>query len=178
MHGCATFNMIVSGPKICCRYEMWTARPYNEHSQWKLCSRDIGEKTKQNSASVFNTSHGTWRVLMHEKPCLIPILQQRNLEQPRKYTSLYCKTGVYRGMHYFVSRQGSSNEYPQSVLSRNMKNSRIFYLKTCSFWWWNITGEVCHERPLVCVEVLRPSQSSGVMSSAVSLPNHTFTGQA
>ena len=30
----------------------------------------------------------------------------------------------------------------------------------------------------VCVEVLRPSQPSGVMSSAVSLPNHTFTGQA
>ena len=29
----------------------------------------------------------------------------------------------------------------------------------------------------VCVEVLRPSQPNGVMSSAVSLPNHTFTGQ-
>ena len=37
-----------------------------------------------------------------------------------------------------------------------------------------------HERDclFVCVEVLRPSQPSGVMSSAVSLPNHTFTGQA
>ena len=30
----------------------------------------------------------------------------------------------------------------------------------------------------VCVEVLRPSQPNGVMSSAVRLPNHTFTGQA
>ena len=30
----------------------------------------------------------------------------------------------------------------------------------------------------VCVEVLRPSQPNGVMSSVVSLPNHTFTGQA
>ena len=30
----------------------------------------------------------------------------------------------------------------------------------------------------VCVEVLRPSQPNGVMSSAVSLPNHTYTGQA
>ena len=29
----------------------------------------------------------------------------------------------------------------------------------------------------ICVEVLRPSQPNGVMSSAVSLPNHTFTGQ-
>ena len=30
----------------------------------------------------------------------------------------------------------------------------------------------------VCVEVLRPSQPNGVMLSAVSLPNHTFIGQA
>ena len=30
----------------------------------------------------------------------------------------------------------------------------------------------------VCVEVLRPSQPNGIMSNAVSLPNHTFTGQA
>ena len=29
-----------------------------------------------------------------------------------------------------------------------------------------------------CVAVLRPSQPNGVISSAVSLPNHTFTGQA
>ena len=29
-----------------------------------------------------------------------------------------------------------------------------------------------------CVEVLQPSQPNGVMSSAVSLPNRTFTGQA
>ena len=33
-------------------------------------------------------------------------------------------------------------------------------------------------RVFVCVEVLRPSQPSGVISSAVSLPNHTFAGQA
>ena len=30
----------------------------------------------------------------------------------------------------------------------------------------------------VCVEVLRPNQPNGVMPSVVSLPNHTFTGQA
>ena len=34
------------------------------------------------------------------------------------------------------------------------------------------------ETRLVCVEVLWPSQPIGVMSSVVSLPNHTFTGQA
>ena len=31
---------------------------------------------------------------------------------------------------------------------------------------------------VVCVEVLQPSQPNGVMSSAVNLPSHTFTGQA
>ena len=42
--------------------------------------------------------------------------------------------------------------------------------------------DVSPETPLalmfVCIEVLRPRQPNGVMSSAVSLPNHTFTGQA
>ena len=33
-------------------------------------------------------------------------------------------------------------------------------------------------KSFVCVEVLRPSQPNGVMLSVVSLPNHTFTGQA
>ena len=37
---------------------------------------------------------------------------------------------------------------------------------------------VLKERLFVSVEVLRPSQPNGVMSSAVSLPSHTFTGQA
>ena len=115
MHGYATFNMLVPWPQKCCRHEMCSTRPNNEHSPWKFHSRDIGEKAKQNSArnnakcskcfqflcnnsnrtcffnaltfarslgrcwkprpsaSVFNTSHGTWRMLMHEKTCLIPI---------------------------------------------------------------------------------------------------------
>ena len=30
----------------------------------------------------------------------------------------------------------------------------------------------------VCVEVLQSSQPNGVMLSTVSLPNHTYTGQA
>ena len=30
----------------------------------------------------------------------------------------------------------------------------------------------------VCVAVIRPSQPNGVMSSAVSLPYHTFIGHA
>ena len=50
MHSYATFNTIVPGPQICCRYEMCTARPQNEHCPWKLRTRDIGENAKQNSA--------------------------------------------------------------------------------------------------------------------------------
>ena len=34
------------------------------------------------------------------------------------------------------------------------------------------------DKYFVCVEVLWPSQPNGLMSSAVNLPNHTFTGQA
>ena len=41
-----------------------------------------------------------------------------------------------------------------------------------------IVKELYVSRCFVCVAVLRPSQPSGVMSSAVSLPDHTFTGQA
>ena len=40
MHGYATFSMLVPGPQICCRYAICTAC----HSQWKLLSRDIGER--------------------------------------------------------------------------------------------------------------------------------------
>ena len=40
-----------------------------------------------------------------------------------------------------------------------------------------VIGGVCCE-DFVCVEVLQPNQPIRVMSSAVSLPNHTFTGQA
>ena len=50
MHGYATFNMIVPGPQICCRYEICTTLPQNDHSPWKYRSRDISEKAKQNSA--------------------------------------------------------------------------------------------------------------------------------
>ena len=39
-------------------------------------------------------------------------------------------------------------------------------------------GQGHRVKVFVCVEVLQPSQPNGVMSSAVSLPNHTVTGQA
>ena len=41
-----------------------------------------------------------------------------------------------------------------------------------------VTTDFCNVEFNICVEVLRPSQPNRIMSSAVSLPNHTFTGQA
>ena len=41
-----------------------------------------------------------------------------------------------------------------------------------------LSAGIFPEMDFVCVEVLQPSQPKGVMSSMVSLPNQTFTGQA
>ena len=57
----------------------------------------------------------------------------------------------------------SSNRLTSTCAHTFDSNSKL----TTAFWF-----------DLVCVEVLRPSQLNGVMSSVVSLPNHTFTGHA
>ena len=51
--------------------------------------------------------------------------------------------------------------------------SAAFDLGLCFF----TIALLCDAR-FVYVEILRPSQPYGVMSSAVSLPNSSFTGQA
>ena len=68
------------------------------------------------------------------------------------------------------------------AINRNMSNFLFLLLFVfCNVWYNKILiidfsgAKFC---VFVCVEVLRPSQPNGVMSSAVSLPNHTFTGQA
>ena len=52
------------------------------------------------------------------------------------------------------------------------KNTRILCIESAK----TVNETTLNE--FVCVEVLWPSQPNGIMSSAVSLPNHTFTGQA
>ena len=60
--------------------------------------------------------------------------------------------------------------------NNNKKQKNMDILHILVYWDSMTTSQlVCL---FVCVEVLRPSQPNGVMSSAVSLPNHTFTGQA
>ena len=82
-------------------------------------------------------------------------LEMQNMtvkRQPLDWASLYTFTGNYSILDYFT------------ILFILDLNSEFRNIKL-----WD---------QFVCVEVLRPSQPNGVMSSAVSLPNHTFTGQA
>ena len=51
----------------------------------------------------------------------------------------------------------------------------VMYSLPCRFYLFLETPQI-NEYLFVCVEVLWPSQPNGVMSSAVSLPNHIFTG--
>ena len=55
-------------------------------------------------------------------------------------------------------------------ISLKFSSSGETFNEMFSFSYWEIL--------FVCVGVLRPSQPNGVMSSTVSLPNHTFTRQA
>ena len=79
-----------------------------------------------------------------------------------------------------------TNSCSQMVPIKTKDNINTFLLlqihakssKTILWKKIKLSNELCRIKILFCVEVLRPSQPNGVMSSAVSLPNHTFTGQA
>ena len=62
------------------------------------------------------------------------------------------------------------NQMDGSFAQNSYILSRTAHEKILVKFYWNIL--------FVCIEILWPSQPNGVMSSAVSLPNHTFTGQA
>ena len=68
------------------------------------------------------------------------------------------------------------------IRNKSLKSHKIFFLGYRKNVLETLILQVKENEPsvleFVCVEVLRPSQPNGVMSSAVSLPNHTFTGQA
>ena len=64
----------------------------------------------------------------------------------------------------------------QNVTDRWMDNVSTVYLPPYKLSY--CSGVELVGVLFVCVEVLWPSQPNGVMLSAVSLPNHMFTGQA
>ena len=62
-------------------------------------------------------------------------------------------------------------EYYENLSDKNLGCKHLLCLATTNIL--NLVRLLC-----MCVEFLLPSQPNGVMSSAVSLPNHTFTAQA
>ena len=75
-------------------------------------------------------------------------------------------------------RRSGSDDYSQSMFWAGIWKLSEFFIWTFSYFAVKVSIYLNSRVWFVCVEVLRPSQPSGVMSSAVSLPNHTFTGQA
>ena len=69
-----------------------------------------------------------------------------------------------------------------TVFILNVRTLQLYELYVSKNWKSQFDNLALHLKVLnsVCVEVLRPSQPTGVMSSAASLPNHTttFFGQA
>ena len=79
--------------------------------------------------------------------------------------------------HYF-SNFGSS-PVPEDICKDSaIRHARVWRRRFLKVFPIQMHREANLTLPFVCVEVLRPSQPNEVMSSAVSLPNHTFTGQA
>ena len=81
----------------------------------------------------------------------------------------------------FLSRLNSSAR--QSGLLLFAFSSKSHFLNVAAYIQYNVMDNGFDKKGFcecffVCVEVLRPSQPNGVMSSVVSLPNYTFTGQA
>ena len=103
---------------------------------------------------------------------------------PRPYQRSFLSFRM-RSRSSMPSRASSSLDLVVTMscgLTLQIKNTYWFVLV------WTILGHnnlniqfVCDVSKLyvfVCLEVLRPNQPSGVMSSMGSLPNHTFTEQA
>ena len=85
-----------------------------------------------------------------------------------KYNGPQC-TGstVFRKLLFLSLRKSLNCNHLPLIFSWRKKEKILILFSWKSFFF-----------VVVCVEVLRPSQPNGVMLSAVSLPNHTFTGQA
>ena len=91
---------------------------------------------------------------------------------------LYKTDNFFHINHYSksVSKVALLHRFYCTGKTKIFQNSICYFYSACK----SISGKhvTAALNMFVCVEVLRPSQPNGVMSSAVSLPNHTFTGQA
>ena len=97
----------------------------------------------------------------------------------QKYSNCY----IWAYNQYLTQTDGINLCFPQKINNNLLQTVNIPYSRTiiyCSVIQFvtRCTRKVGYHEDFVCVEVLQPSQPNGVMSSMVSLPNHTFTGQA
>ena len=83
-------------------------------------------------------------------------------ERSRMTPAKLCKRFIRKKITYLLIKFTITPEYEDENWPYNL--NKLYMLKCQNLF--------------VCVEVLQPSQPNGVMLSAVSLPNHTFTEQA
>ena len=142
--------------------------------------------------SFFKGAIPQWKHLLSHKPNSfilqkhLPNLRSNSLSEKK---TLFCRCGVPTTMggknilHRLLIKLflfEFEHHYQQflshvvTVSGQRWDPASILYKSTADRYW----PFSYPDRLFVCVEVLRPSQPNGVMSSAVSLPNHMFTGQA
>ena len=91
------------------------------------------------------------------------------------YKMAHYKMAYYKMAHYKMARYKMAYSGPQKCCILT-KMTRLYRKKDLL---WSFSSIIYTLFCLfVCVEVLRPSQPNGVVSSTVCLPNHMFTGQA
>ena len=78
---------------------------------------------------------------------------------------------------FFAEKMWVAFELPKLLIFLQ-QNINVFEYNLATTVNEFVINELVNDALFVCVEVLRPSQPSGVMLSAVSWSNHTFTGQA
>ena len=107
----------------------------------------------------------------------------------RRVKNKQCRSrsvGFFRSQLIWIYTVCKARVYPGSA-GQGLKERQFKWIPTryafivcsiCSSTALSTLLRSCQASLFLCVAVLRPSQPNGVMSSPVSLPNHTFTGQA
>ena len=170
-------------PKQKCEYgtrDAQVKKSLNTFSIKILCKKFGAYNTQQNSVHKF--SNPLWLIRLWECAgwpwpslfeCMIRTLSYNTM------STIFCSP-VWSTWSFCCHHGHPCSRFLHTAL----KFFKCLYLNchlSQSIHIWNLgiwEGLLRFQKNTVCIEVLQPSQPNGVMSSAVSLPNHTFTGQA
>ena len=154
---------------------MWTGI-VTKYTLWQAPSKDSAKPAHPGNL-IRQTDYSDQTVQMHSS--------DKAFVSTRKYRyfSYFCTKTYVVGTHLKRLTEALLMSTHNMFLCRYKKNIYLIPSLICRYEMyrliWGFTEHICScSHIFVCVEVLRPSQPNGVMSSAVSLPNHTFTGQA